>query len=302
MANVPAIEIIDLSKQYPGNEKYSLDKLSLSVQPGEVYGFLGPNGAGKSTTIRLLMNFLKPTSGNAKILGMDIVENSVEIKQSVGYLSGDFDVYSKMNGKQYLTYMQELQNVNSTSYSKVLLNKLQAITDRRLGKLSRGQRQKIGIVQAFMHKPQILILDEPTSGLDPLMQEVFYELVKDAKGRGAAVFVSSHIMSEVQKMCDRVGIIRDGKLITEKSISDMVDEAAQTFDITFVKSVPADELKKVEGLKLVQVNGQRATIHLHGELKALFRVLGHHDVSSIDARSLDLEEMFLHYYQDGEEK
>lgn len=299
MADEPLIRIVGLSKRYHGSSQLSLDNLSLEVKAGEVYGFLGPNGAGKSTTIRLLMNFLQPTSGSATILGKDIVSGSVAIKQDVGYLSGDFDVYPKMTGKQYIDYLCGLQGGRGSKYARELTKRLQAVTDKKLGELSRGQRQKIGIVQAFMHQPKILILDEPTSGLDPLMQEVFYEFIKEAKERGTAVFVSSHILSEVQKMCDRVGIIREGRLITERSISEMANEAAQTFDITFVAKAPITELKKVLGLKLVQHHDNRVSVHMHGELKELFEVLSRHDVTSIDARNLDLEEMFMHYYQNG---
>lgn len=297
-ASNQGIVIESLTKRYGSSDTLALDNLSLSVGSGEVYGFLGPNGAGKSTAIRLLMNFIKPTSGSAQILGKDIVTDSVSIKQSVGYLSGDAAMYPKMTGKQFLTYMGELQPATSKKYVSELERRLKADTAKRLGELSRGNKQKIGIIQAFMHQPQVLILDEPSSGLDPLMQEVFYELVREAKQRGATVFASSHILSEVQKMCDRVGIIRNGKLVTERNINDMTVDAAQTFDITFVGKMPIAELKRLKGCRVVGHKDTNVTIHMHGKLAPLFALLSKHNVTNIDARNLDLEEVFMGFYQD----
>jgi ABC-2 type transport system ATP-binding protein len=293
----PAILLDTLSKRYSGTDRYALHGVSLSVYPGEVYGFLGPNGAGKSTAIRTLMNFIQPTEGNARILQYDIVKDSVEIKKSVGYLSGDFSVYPKMTGGQYLQYMNALQPADK-SYTKLLTKKLKADTHKKLGTLSRGNRQKIGLIQAFMHRPNVLILDEPTSGLDPLMQEVFYELIAESKARGAAIFVSSHILSEVQRICDRVGIIRDGKLIEERQMHELSIVSAQTFDITFSHTAPVKELQKIKGLKIISNKDSETTVQLQGKLSPLFAVLAKHDVIKIDARNLDLEDVFLRFYQD----
>ncbi len=296
------IVVNNLTKQYSGTSKPSLDNLTLHVNSGEVYGFLGPNGAGKSTAIRTLLNFIQPTSGKAAILDLDIVKDSVEIKKSVGYLSGDFAVYPKMTGTNYLEYMGELQPPVSKQYVQELVKRLKAEPEKRMGDLSRGNRQKFGIIQAFMHKPDILILDEPTSGLDPLMQEEFYKLILEAKERGAAVFMSSHIMSEIQKMCDRVGIIRDGKLVDERTIADMATQASQTFDVTFNGKVPLSELKKIKAARIVDNKDSNVTIHMHGELAPLFKVLSNHEVTKMDARNLDLEELFLGFYSEEEKK
>lgn len=291
-----SIVIRNLSKRYGRSSSHALKNLSLSVMPGEVYGFLGPNGAGKSTTIRLLMNYIQPSSGEASILGKDIVKDSVDIKKSIGYLAGDFAVYPKMTGRQYLDYLSELQKP-AKGYVRELSKLLNAELDKKLGELSRGNRQKIGIIQAFMHQPQILILDEPSSGLDPLMQEVFYKLVNDAKARGACIFMSSHIMSEVQKICDRVGIIRSGKLVGEEDMSKLAKKAAQTFDITFADKAPASELQKIPGVKVEHKDHGKVTLHINGKLSPLFSVLARHDVINIDARNLDLEDYFLKFYQ-----
>lgn len=296
-----AIDCHNLSKRYARSEDFALKDLSLQVQPGEVYGFLGPNGAGKSTAIRTLLNFIQPSSGSATILGKDIVTESVAIKSQVGYLAGDVALYSKLTGRQLLDYMAELQPPSSQAYQRELTKRFQATLDKPLGALSRGNRQKIGIIQAFMHEPRVLILDEPSSGLDPLMQEEFYALLREAKQRGATVFTSSHVLSEVQKICDRVGIIRNGRLIAERSIAEMTTEAAQTFDITFADRPPLAELRKITGLKLTGHHNHTVTIHIHGELAPLFALLAKHHVRKLDAHTLDLEEVFLHFYKNTEE-
>lgn len=298
----PVIQINGLSKTYPGGIKPALDNLSITINAGEVYGFLGPNGAGKSTAIRLLMNFLKPSAGTATICGLDIVDDSLAIRQSIGYLSGDFAIYPKMTGRQFLKYMGELQGGVSMSTITSLATGLDADLDKKLGELSRGNRQKIGIIQAFMHNPQILILDEPTSGLDPLVQETFYDLLSDAKKRGASIFMSSHILGEVQKTCDRVGIIREGKLISEDNIAEMATEASETFDVTFTEEAPIKELKALKGASVKRVSSKEVTIHMHGRLSPLFAILAKYEVLKIEVHSLDLEESFMHFYEKKEEK
>lgn len=301
LADDAAIEVKSLSKRYAGAREFALHGVSLHVLPGEVYGFLGPNGAGKSTTIRTLLNFIQPTGGTATILGKDIVKDSVAIKRSVGYLSSDMAMYPKMTGRQFLNYMGELQGSGESAYRHELVKRLKADTGKRLGDLSRGNRQKFAIVQAFMHKPGVLIMDEPSSGLDPLMQEAFYELLSEAKARGAAVFMSSHILSEVQKVCDRVGIIRGGKLIAERSIAEMTQEAAHTFEVTFASEPPVAELKQLRGVQVAAHDEHRMTIHFKGELPPLLAALARHDVVRLEVRQLDLEELFMHFYKDGED-
>jgi ABC-2 type transport system ATP-binding protein len=293
-----ALVLTKLSKKYPGTDVYALKDLSLHVLPGEVYGFLGPNGAGKSTTIKTLMNYIQPTSGSATIFGHDIVKDSVAIKPEIGYLAGDGAVYPKMTGRQFLEYLGELQPPVTQAYKLELAKRLQATLDKPLGTLSRGNRQKISIIQAFMHQPKLLILDEPSSGLDPLMQEVFYELINESKARGAAIFMSSHILGEVQKVCDRVGIIRAGTLVAERNIAEMAEEAAQTFDLIFKDKPPLGELKDLPGVhNVVQNSPHSVTLHVQGELSPLFALLAHHTVTKIDIRELDLEDAFMHYYQ-----
>ncbi len=296
------IKLNKLTKKYGTTDKIALNNVSLHVDAGEVYGFLGPNGAGKSTAIRTLLNFIQPSSGSAEILGLDIVKDSVEIKKQLGYLSGDFAAYPKMTGAQFIDYMGDLQPPISKKYVNELIKRFKAEPNKKLGTLSRGNLQKFGIIQAFMHQPKVIILDEPTSGLDPLMQQEFYDLVNESKANGSAVFMSSHILSEVQKTCDRIGIIRDGKLVDERKISEMSLEASQTFDITFNGKIPIKEIKKVKGIRVSEERSDAVTVHMHGKLSELFAVLAKSDVTKIDARNLDLDELFLGFYEGKVEK
>lgn len=297
----PAIITRGLSKRYGGAETYAVKDLSLKVKRGEIYGFLGPNGAGKSTTIRLLLNFIQPTNGSATILGKDIINNSVIIKKNIGYLSGEVALYPKMTGRQFLRYMAELQPPKDGTYLNGLKQRLQAETDVPIRSLSRGNRQKIGIIQAFMHQPDVLILDEPTTGLDPLMQEEFFKLLRETKARKACVFFSSHNLAEVQKICDRVGFIRQGKLIAEQNIVAVAARASKIFDVTFRNKVPKAELAKLAKAKVEILSDKTAIIHIKGDLSALFRVLAGHNVISINQRELNLEDEFLRFYS-GEAK
>jgi len=293
-----AIVTYNLSKRYEGTKKFALKGLDLDVNKGEVYGFLGPNGAGKSTTIRLLMNFIQPTAGEAKIVGYDSVFDSTLAKAHVGYLAGEIALYPKMTGKQFLDYMSALQPPKRASYSRELSRMFQAELNKRISDLSRGNRQKIGIIQAFMHEPDVLILDEPTSGLDPLMQEAFFELVRTTKKRGASLFVSSHNLTEVQKMCDRVGFIREGKLIAEQNISDFSEKtASQTYDISFVEPAPLTQLKRLPKVKIKVNTPYHVTLRIRGGLQPLFQVLARYKVNSMDRRDLALEEEFLEFYR-----
>ncbi len=293
-----AIEIKNLTKRYGRSKVYALKDLSISIMPGEVYGFLGPNGAGKSTTIRTLMNFIQPTSGGATILGKDIVRDSVSIKRRVGYLSSDMPMYPSMSGEQFIKYLSSLEGSSDQSYIKELSRTFRADPQKKLGELSRGNKQKYAIIQAFMHKPDVLILDEPSSGLDPLMQEAFYGLLKSAKERGATVFMSSHLLGEVQRVCDRVGIIREGRLIAERSIAELQKDAAHTIDITFRGEPPLAKLKRLSGVEVISHDSNHVSVRLKGSLPPLLGLLSEHDVTQLEVRQLDLEELFIRFYKD----
>lgn len=295
--NEPAISCHKLSKRYGHGDTYALKDLTLEVKRGEVYGFLGPNGAGKSTTIRTLLNFIQPTSGQASIQGFDIVRDSVTVKSRVGYLAGEVALYPRMTGKQFLGYMADLQPLKNPDYLKELISVFEAQLDKPIENLSKGNRQKLGVIQAFMHEPEVLILDEPTSGLDPLMQAVFYDAVETAKKRGAAVFLSSHDLAEVRKMCDRIGFIKDGRLVAERTIADLQDSAQHSFDITFTGKLPIKELRGLHDAKITELPNDSVNIQLKGSLTPLFKILGSHSVIALDKHEVNLEEEFLSLYE-----
>jgi ABC-2 type transport system ATP-binding protein len=295
-----AIDCRELSKQYPGTAVLALNKLTLKVTRGEIYGFLGPNGAGKSTTIRTLMNFIQPSAGSASILGLDIVNDSVAVKRHVGYLAGEVALYPRLTGREFLEYMGALQPLKHADYLTKLVKQFQVELDKPIETLSKGNRQKLGLIQAVMHEPDVLILDEPTSGLDPLMQAEFYKLVEDVKAKGAAVFLSSHDLAEVRKMCDRIGFIRNGELITEQTLAELQKTAAHNFDITFKDQAPLAELKKIKGAEVKELTGHAVAVNLKGDLKPLFAVLAKHSVVGLEKHEVNLEEEFMRLYEDPE--
>ncbi len=296
-----SIVIDRLTKRYPGAKTPSLDGLTITVDPGEVYGFLGANGAGKSTTIRLLMNFLQPTSGSAKIMGLDIVKDSVTVKKHVGYLSGDVVLPLKPSGKEVLDYLQVLQGVADHEYRGILEKRFEAETDKSIGSLSKGNRQKIGIIQALMHRPDVLILDEPTSGLDPLMQEAFYASITEASQRGTAVFMSSHNLAEAQRVCDRVGIIKHGKLIREQTIDENSFDLTQpVFRVTVANHEDIERLRSITGLQLVsQADSNTLLLKPSHDIRQALRALSEFEIKALQTEQLSLEDEFLEFYGDA---
>ena len=297
MARDVAIAAYNLSKRYAKAKNFAVRGVDFDIKNGEVYGFLGPNGAGKTTTIRMLMNFIQPTAGEAKVLDLDSVNDSVEIKSKVGYLSGEISFYNKMTGQQFLEYMSQLQPPQNSNFRRQLIRLFQFSPSQKIGALSKGNRQKLGIIQAFMHEPEVLILDEPTGGLDPLMQEAFYELVRETKARGATRFISSHNLSEVQKMCDRVGFIRSGRLISEQTVGTFSKQSSQIFDISFAADAPVAELRRISGIKVNVHTPRFVSVKVKGDLTPLFAILSRHKVNSLDRRESSLEEEFLGFYK-----
>jgi len=295
-----SIIIDQLSKQYVSSQPLALDNLTLHVNPGEVYGFLGANGAGKSTTIRLLLNFLQSTSGSASVMGFDVATQSVKARRHIGYLSGDVALYPKTTGKELLDYLTKLQGTKPSEYRTVLEKRFEAETDKRIDALSKGNRQKIGIIQAFIHQPDVLILDEPTSGLDPLMQEAFYQTVLEAKQRGAAILMSSHNLAEAQHICDRIGVIKHGKLIREQSIAGDQTLGTPTFRIVFATALKPLQYKTLAGLKLLsQENEKTILVQPTETLSVAFKTLSLYDVREFTTEKLDLEDEFIEFYGDN---
>lgn len=294
-----AITSKSLTKRYPGTQTDALHELNLEIRGGEVYGYLGPNGAGKSTTIRLLMNFIQPTGGSARIAGLDIVKDSVEIKRHVGYLAGDVALYPKTTGRELLDYLFRLQGASDNNYRRELEKRFQATLDQPIKTLSKGNRQKIGILQAFMHRPEVLILDEPTSGLDPLMQEAFYDTIREAAERGAAILMSSHNLAEAQRACDRVGIIKQGRLIHEQSVDTKSDLGLPVFYVTLGSHQEAVKLKKASHLKFIsEEGGDTIVVQAEGSLSEALKTLSQFDVKKLSTQQLNLEDEFIQFYGD----
>ena len=276
-----------------------IEDITLDIEPGEVFGFLGPNGAGKSTTIRTILNFISPTSGQAQVFGLDSVHDSVELKNHIGYLAGDIALYDRMTGQQTLEYMTSLGKRTDWDYVKELTKRLDVTLNRPIKKLSKGNKQKIGLLQAFMHKPELIILDEPTSGLDPLMQQIFYDMVKEISAKGKTIFVSSHNLTEVQKICDRAAFIRDGHLVAIEKINTGSDIKFHRYSIVFDDQPDEKALSAIKGVTKVVVNDHVAELTLNGSADPLIQYLAKNKVDSLDELELALEEMFMHYYQEG---
>jgi ABC-2 type transport system ATP-binding protein len=290
----PAIRTEQLVKTYGRNR--GLTGLDLQVETAEVYGFLGPNGAGKSTTIRLLLDLIRPTSGTAQVLGMDPRADGVALRRRIGYLAGDFIVDGRQTGRELLTYLGNLRGGVPKARITELAERLDLDLGRRIKGLSKGNRQKVGVVQAFMHSPELLILDEPTSGLDPFLQQEFVAMVREAKAAGQTVFMSSHVMSEVQQTADRVGIIRDGRLVTVERVEDLRERAVRRVEIVFGAPVAAAEFEAVPGISDVVVSGERLRCRLDGRADALIKAASRHTVISLLSEEPDLEELFFSYY------
>lgn len=293
--DVAPLELRNFTKQYDSFR--AVDNISLELKRGEVFGFLGPNGAGKSTTIRSIMNFMQPSYGSILINGKDSVDNSVDNMQQIGYLAGDIALYDNMTGKQLINYLSGLGKKTSKKRIDELVTKLEATLDRKIGDLSKGNKQKIGLIQAFMHSPELLILDEPTSGLDPLMKQVFYDLVLEAKKDGKTVFVSSHDLSEVQKICDRAAFIRNGELISVEDIHSAMNIEFKRFLVKFTKKPPLKEFTKLKNIEAKNHDDNQIEFTLTGNLSGFMSAVAKHNPIDLNEIDATLEDVFMHYYE-----
>jgi ABC-2 type transport system ATP-binding protein len=294
----PAIAIKGLSKDYGSG--HGLFDLDLEIGRGEVFGFLGPNGAGKSTTMRLLLDLIKPTSGSASLLGLDTREDSLEIRRRVGFLPGDFALYPKLTGATVLDYLAELRGGVDRRLRDALAERFDADLDRPIRELSTGNRQKLGLIQAFMHDPELLILDEPIAGLDPLVQQSFHRLLAETSSRGHTVFLSSHTLSEVERVTHRVAILREGRLVVVDSLENLRKVAVQRLEIEFSEPIAADAFRALPGVREAIVDGRRLSVAFEGSADPIVKAAAAHKVQAIRTRDDDLEEIFLRYYrQDG---
>jgi ABC-2 type transport system ATP-binding protein len=290
-----AVQTGALTKDY-GNGRGIFD-LDLSVAVGEVFGFLGPNGAGKTTTIRLLMGLIHATRGSARIFGLDSDRDSVAVKRKVGYCPGELPQFGGWRGSEIVTYIAGLRGDVKDSAITALAQRLDLDLGRKYREYSHGNKQKLALVLAFMHEPALVILDEPTTGLDPLHQQEFYGIVRDARDRGATIFISSHVLSEVEHVCDRVGIVREGRLATVSALEDLIGIRAFRVEIDFADAVPVDRLRAVEGLEQLEITDHRATALLRGTFEPLMAAIAGTRVVGLTSREPSLEEIFLTYYR-----
>jgi ABC-2 type transport system ATP-binding protein len=296
MVDTPAIQTEALVKRYGRQGTEALKGLDLTVDSGEVFGFLGPNGAGKSTTIRILLDLIRPTSGSVRVLGTD-PRSSAELRSRIGYLAGDFVASSRQTGRELLSYLGDLRGGVPAKRIDQLASTWDLDLTKRIGSLSKGNRQKLGVIQAFMHRPPLLVLDEPTSGLDPFLQQQFVSLVREAADNGQTVFMSSHVMSEVQQTCNRVGIIRSGSLVTVEHIDDLRKRALRKIEVHFDSDAPA---LTVAGISDVAVDGKVLRCKLSGDADALVKVLAQYHVVDLISEEPELEELFFTYYAHAE--
>jgi ABC-type multidrug transport system ATPase subunit len=295
------IEVERLTKSY-GSKRGIVD-VSFDVGEGEVFGFLGPNGAGKTTTIRILMALLHADGGSARIAGLDAWDRSVEIKRLIGYVPGEPSLDPNLTGGQILEYFANLRGGVDRAYLKSLIQRLDLDTSRKFRHYSSGNKRKVVLIQAFMHKPRVLILDEPTNGLDPLNQQEFDAMVREARNEGSTVFLSSHILSEVEKTCTRVGIIRDGRIVRIGGVAEVKAIKRYEITITFADAVPADAFKSLAGVGEVENihDGHTVRIAMTGPADAVVKAAARYPVVSITSYEPSLEDIFLRYYEgDGQ--
>ncbi len=279
----------------------AIDRLSLEVETGEVLGFLGPNGAGKSTTIRMLVDLLRPSAGSVQVLGSDPRRAGSRLRRRIGYLPGDLSLYDKLTGVQVLTYLMHLRGSHDISHGQELAERFACDLSKPVGALSRGNRQKLGIVQAFMHRPELLVLDEPTSGLDPIMQREFRSLLREVRADGATVFLSSHVLAEVQRAVDRVAIIRAGHLVAVDHVREIEAKALRVVEIRFGGPVEAESFEGLAGVRSVTVEGDLLRASVAGSADALVKAAAVFEVENIAGHEADLEDVFLAYYDSAAE-
>ena len=301
MTYTTAIRTRALSKDY--GQGHGLFDLDLEIERGEIFGFLGPNGAGKSTTMRLLLDLITPTAGSATLLELDSHQQSLEIRRRVGFLPGDFALYPKLSGAAMLDYLAELRGGVDRRVRDGLAERFDAQLDRPVRELSTGNRQKLGLIQAFMHEPELLILDEPIAGLDPLVQQSFHALLGEVASQGRTVFLSSHTLSEVERVAHRVAILREGRLAVVDSLENLRAIAVRRLEIDFAGEAPeVEELRALPGVREANLHGAHLVVAFEGSADALVKAFARHEVRSIRSLDDDLEEIFLRYYRGGGEE
>jgi ABC-2 type transport system ATP-binding protein len=293
----PAIRTEGLSKRY--GDVLALDSLDLTVEPGEVYGYLGPNGAGKTTTIRLLLGLLRPSAGRAEIFGLDCWHEPVAAHRHLAFVSAEPRLWPGLTGAETLEFLARVRGAGDGSYRDVLIDRFQLDANKKVRALSHGNQQKVQLIAAFSSRADVLVLDEPTGGLDPLMEMAFRETVLEAKASGQTVFLSSHILAEVEAVCDRVGILRTGRLVDQGTLAELRHLSAQTVEVTFDGDLP--DLPALPGVEVEQAGANALRFEVTGGVGPLIASLARYPIVSLESRAPSLEEIFLHHYEgDGD--
>lgn len=308
MASASVIAMNGLSKTYGSGSgaTVALDNLNLTVNRGEIFGYLGPNGAGKTTTIRMLLDLIRPSAGSATIFGMDVRESSVDIHQRIGFLPGELSLWEGRTGNQIINFIASVRGETKgiVKQGAEMSERLQLDTTKRVRDLSSGNKRKLGLVLAMMHAPELLILDEPTGGLDPLVQQTFHEMMDEYRDKGKTVFLSSHILSEVQAICDRVGILRDGELKAVESVERLTQVEFHSVEVAFRDAIPAGLLQQLDDLSVISdlnANGSKVRMRLVGDFDPLLRAISTGYVEMMRIEEPTLEDIFLAYYSSDEE-
>ena len=288
------IRLERLTKSYGSHR--GIIEVDLAVEQGETFGFLGPNGAGKTTTIRTMLDLIRPTSGRALVFGIESSVDPVSIHRRIGYIPGEFALYDRLTGQQTLEYFANLRGGVDRAYQARLVERFELDASRRFKEYSKGNKQKVGVITALQHRPELLVLDEPTAGLDPLVQQTFFELLREAVADGATVFLSSHILSEVEKSCDRVAIIRDGRLVKTDTVEALRDMAHHEVELRFAGDVPLAAFRQLPGVSDIAADGQVLRMRVNGAITPVVQAAARHELLDFVSREPSLEETFLAQY------
>ena len=288
------IKMHNVSKYY-GKFK-ALSSLTLNVEENQIYAFIGPNGAGKSTAIRLMLGILNPSEGYVEVLGKRPTQKNVKIFKNMGYLPGELSTYQKLTGYEVLKFFSSLRNIDDDQYIRNLIERLDYDPNKYIKELSKGNKQKLGLILAFMHKPELLILDEPSSGLDPLMQQITIELIQEARQNGSTIFLSSHIFSEIDKVAERVGFVKEGKLIVEESLEVLKSNAMKSIVIYFKETIPLNLFDNIKNVNLIETNKNVVKLNIIGPIDEIIKVISKYEIIDLTTQDPTLEELFMNYY------
>ncbi len=288
------IQTSNLTKFY--GKSRGIENVSITVNKGDIFGFLGPNGAGKSTTIRTIMDFIRPSSGSGTVFGMDCHKDSVAIRKRIGYIPGDFGLYGHMTGWKFLAYFGKVRGGYDAESAKAYAKKLDIKLDRRMKEYSRGMRQKVAIIQAFMNDPDLIIMDEPTNGLDPLVQQTFMDMLREEAGHGTTIFMSSHVLSDVEKVCNRVAIIKEGRIVAEEKVEELRQKSGKVLEVKFAEPL-AKEIFSLPGISNVTQIDNSYRMTVTDGMEALLKEISAHELEDISIHQMTLEDIFMHFYE-----